>query len=270
MKQTKFNEELNHAIFETQISQGNCNKLHNACNCILKLLSTEKAEKFKEEHLSRYDKEAKMPPDVIELNEILKDGHTWFKDLYKNTPFWIIQSLALAISVELDQWIKMIKQYYPKNDIHVTTEHAIEIAQEHLKETGAQLIEGLAAHRKARREDTRNVFSKCGNKLQEPRQAQPDEDYSEDKDLRYYCQKAIEKGILVKTKTGYKRNNITKALLAYFLDHFRNSDGTFPDNKYCEMFGETRLSKACTQLIDNKNGGGKPRGYETIDALLKE
>ena len=97
-----------------------------------------------------------------------------------------------------------------------------------------------------------------------------DEDYSEDKDLHYYCQKAVEKGILVKTEAGYKRNNITKALLVYFLDKFRNSDGTFPDKKYSMMFGETRLSKAYSQLINNKNGDGRPKGYEIIDALLKE
>lgn len=89
------------------------------------------------------------------------------------------------------------------------------------------------------------------------------------KDLHYYCQKATEKGYLVKVDGGYRRATWTKALLAYFLVHFLNTDGTFPDKKYCVMFGESRLSKAADQLSINKNGG-KPRGYEIVDALLLE
>lgn len=90
------------------------------------------------------------------------------------------------------------------------------------------------------------------------------------KDLHYYCQKAIEKGYLVKADGGYRRATWSKAQLAYFLKHFLNTDGTFPDKKYGEMFGESRLSKAAEQLINNKNGGGKPRGYEQVDKLLQE
>lgn len=88
-------------------------------------------------------------------------------------------------------------------------------------------------------------------------------------DLQYYCHKAIEKGYLEKTLTGYKRKGWTKAQLAYFLGHFLNQDGTFPDKDYCQMFNESRLSKALTQLADNKNGDGKPKGYNNIDELLK-
>lgn len=91
------------------------------------------------------------------------------------------------------------------------------------------------------------------------------------KDLHYYCQKAIEKGYLVKKDGGYRRTKEwTKALLAYFLKHFLNTDGTFPDKEYCVMFGESRLSKAADQLSMNKNGNGKPRGYEKVDELLQE
>lgn len=90
------------------------------------------------------------------------------------------------------------------------------------------------------------------------------------KDLHYYCRKAIEKGYLIKTDTGYmKTKEITKAQLAYFLGHFLKPDGTFPDKEYCVMFGESRLSKAADQLSINKNGDGKPRGYEVIDELMK-
>ena len=36
------------------------------------------------------------------------------------------------------------------------------------------------------------------------------------------------------------------------------------------MFGETRLGKALGQLINNKTGGGKPKGHEEVDILLNE
>lgn len=90
-------------------------------------------------------------------------------------------------------------------------------------------------------------------------------------DLHNYCRKAIEKGYLVKTKDGYeKTKEWTKAQLAYFLKHFLNSDGTFPDKEYCLMFNEHRLSKAADQLTLNKNGDGKPKGYEIVDKLFEE
>lgn len=91
------------------------------------------------------------------------------------------------------------------------------------------------------------------------------------KDLHYYCHKAIEKGYFVKVDDGYRIKNRewTKAQLAYFLNHFLNADGTFPDKEYCVMFGESRLSKAANQLMSNKNGDGKPRGYKKVDELLQ-
>jgi hypothetical protein len=90
--------------------------------------------------------------------------------------------------------------------------------------------------------------------------------------LHYYCQKAIEKGYFVKVDDGYRIKNRewTKAQLAYFLKHFLNADGTFPDKEYCVMFGESRLSKAANQLMNNKNGDGKPRGHKKVDELLQE
>ncbi len=91
------------------------------------------------------------------------------------------------------------------------------------------------------------------------------------KDLHYYCRKAIEKGYLRKTDTGYKRNKdkLKKAQLAYFLRNFPNPDGTFPDAEYSILFGESRLGKAASQLPNNKYRDGKPRGYELIDELME-
>lgn len=99
----------------------------------------------------------------------------------------------------------------------------------------------------------------------------PNSPEPQQKDLHYYCSKAIEKGYLVKIDGGYRRTKEwTKAQLAYFLNHFLNAGKTFPDKKYCVMFGESRLSKAADQLNININGGGKPRGYEIVDELLQE
>ena len=89
-------------------------------------------------------------------------------------------------------------------------------------------------------------------------------------ELLYYCQIAVKQGLLEKTETGYKRikEKMSKAQLAYLLGCFFNSDGTFPETKYNKMFDESRLGKALYQISGNKNGGGKPRGYEIIDKLL--
>lgn len=101
----------------------------------------------------------------------------------------------------------------------------------------------------------------------EPQQG---EQQPQQKDLHYYCQKAIEKGYLVKKDGGYRLLTWKKAQLAYFLGHFLKPDNTFPDSEYCKMFGESRLGKALSQLADNRNGDGKPRGYEKVDELLQE
>jgi len=89
------------------------------------------------------------------------------------------------------------------------------------------------------------------------------------KDLHYYCQKAIEKGYLVKDGEGYRRVKWSKAQLAYFLKHFPKANGDFNEECYDPMFRESRLSKAANQLMNNKNGDGKPKGYEIVDKLLE-
>lgn len=101
---------------------------------------------------------------------------------------------------------------------------------------------------------------------------QPQQDFNSDrlKRLHCCCQKAIKKGYLVKTDGGYRKTEKwTKSLLAYFLTHFLKEDGTFPDKEYSVMFGESRLSKASVQLVNNKTGDGKPCGYEMVDELIE-
>ena len=83
-----------------------------------------------------------------------------------------------------------------------------------------------------------------------------------------YFQKAMEKGFIETTGWGLKWNG-TKAQLAYFLGHFL-IDGLFPEKFLGGLFNETRLAQAFYRLADNKTGGGKPRGYEKIDAIFEE
>ena len=89
-------------------------------------------------------------------------------------------------------------------------------------------------------------------------------------ELLYYCNKAVEHGLIEKTATGYKRikGKMSQAQLAYLLGRFLNADGTFPESKYNAMFEENRLGKALYQISGNKNGNGKPRGYKIIDEIL--
>ncbi len=91
-----------------------------------------------------------------------------------------------------------------------------------------------------------------------------------------YFPKAIEAGIIVQEGEKYHKKNISKALLAYFLDlvFCRNNDGkynhkNFPDKQLSNLFEESRLGQTLRQCIGNKNTNGKPKGYETIDELFK-
>ncbi len=85
-------------------------------------------------------------------------------------------------------------------------------------------------------------------------------------------ERAEKAGIIVRTTTGYKKNGITKAQLAYFLQRIYQADSQsgakFPDTELSNLFGESRLGKAAAQLMNNKNDGGKPRGYKIIDDLF--
>ncbi|WP_314311643.1 hypothetical protein [Hoylesella saccharolytica] len=84
--------------------------------------------------------------------------------------------------------------------------------------------------------------------------------------------KAEQVGIIEKTQTGYKRKGISKAQLAYFLQKIYqpnpNNSVQFPDAALSDLFGENRLGKAASQLLNNKETSGKPRGYGIIDNLF--
>lgn len=84
--------------------------------------------------------------------------------------------------------------------------------------------------------------------------------------------KAIQADIIEITPQGIRKKDISKAQLAYFLQKIYqpNPDNKvkFPDAELSRLFGESRLGKAASQLMDNKNNGGKPKGYDTIDKLF--
>lgn len=89
-----------------------------------------------------------------------------------------------------------------------------------------------------------------------------------------YFHKAIEAGVIVQEGEKYRKGDISKAQLAYFLDlvFCHNNDGKynnkkFPDKQLSNLFEENRLGQTRSQYISNKNG--KPKGYETIDELFK-
>lgn len=86
---------------------------------------------------------------------------------------------------------------------------------------------------------------------------------------RKYLRKAIEAGIIIQTDIGYKKNGITKAQLAY-LCRCIFGDASFPDAELSVLFGESRLGKANSQLLNNKEGNGKPKGFQDIDRLFEE
>lgn len=90
------------------------------------------------------------------------------------------------------------------------------------------------------------------------------------KRARQYFPIAIEHDIIEKTQTGYrKKNGITKAMIAYFLQlvYVPGNVGQFPDSAASLLFGENRLSKEISRFPDLKNN--KPRGYQKIDKLFE-
>ena len=92
---------------------------------------------------------------------------------------------------------------------------------------------------------------------------------------RKYFAKAEEMGYLERTNTGYKSKFKTKVLLAYFLelvfcrgDNNKDNHMKFPDTALSELFQENRLGKARGQTNGNKNGDGKPKGFEIVDEIF--
>ena len=84
--------------------------------------------------------------------------------------------------------------------------------------------------------------------------------------------KAIHANIIEITPQGIRRKNISKAQLAYFLQKIYQPNPAnkvnFPDTELSIFFGESRLGRAASRLMDNKNNGGKPKGYDIIDKLF--
>ena len=84
--------------------------------------------------------------------------------------------------------------------------------------------------------------------------------------------KAIQANIIEITPQGIRRKNISKAQLAYFLQKIYqptpDNKVNFPDTELSIFFGESRLGRAASRLMDNKNNGGKPKGYDIIDKLF--
>ena len=113
------------------------------------------------------------------------------------------------------------------------------------------------------------------NERVEPQQVQPPTllpvELQTDEAIKRF-ERAEKAGLIVRMATGYRKNGITKAQLAYFLKRIYQSDtlsvSQFPDGALSKLFEESRLGKAAAQLIDNKNDGGKPRGYKIIDNLF--
>lgn len=93
---------------------------------------------------------------------------------------------------------------------------------------------------------------------------------------RKYFLIAIDEKVIKRTPTGYtKENGITWAQIAYFLKRVYTPNGStraFPDKPLSILFGHNRLSAAIDKLSCNSKtgGGGKPRGYETIDGLFED
>ena len=82
---------------------------------------------------------------------------------------------------------------------------------------------------------------------------------------------AVAKGLIEQTSQGYKRHNISKALLAYFLQRvYIVDDAVFPDTALNKLFGESNLKQSVYSLSGNKNADGKPRQYQKVDAIFDE
>ena len=92
------------------------------------------------------------------------------------------------------------------------------------------------------------------------------------KRARQYFPIAIERDIIEKTQTGYrKKNGISLRQLAYFLNMvYPGKKGDFPDKAVSILFNENRISKTISRLSDNTKTYGKPRGYEEIDKIFEQ
>lgn len=88
-----------------------------------------------------------------------------------------------------------------------------------------------------------------------------------------YFTKAIEKGFIERTETGYKSNFETDVLLAYFLelvfcrtDEGKDNGKAFPEKALDTLFNKSRLGGTRSRYMNNKRG--KPKGYTIVDELF--
>lgn len=101
------------------------------------------------------------------------------------------------------------------------------------------------------------------------------EDLNTDRAQKYFSV-AINEGFISYSNGVYKSNFKKRSLLAYFLelvfcynDNGCDNGKDFPEKDLNILFSESRLGKARSQLKNNKNGGGKPKGYEIVDKLFQ-
>lgn len=173
-------------------------------------------------------------------------------------------------SRQMDRLAVMVKDGTIKPDIAMRILDKFPTPEDNVPVYGLETSGTLLKAYEAELEHYKSSRISLNSAIQEKEATQTERLRPQQGTLDYYCQKAIEKGYLEKTRTGYKIVNLSKAQLAYFLGHFRNQDGTFPDKEYSVLFNESRIGKALSQLADNKNGDGKPVGYEKIDELFTE
>ena len=83
----------------------------------------------------------------------------------------------------------------------------------------------------------------------------------------------ISKSYLYKLTMGQKIPHYKPmGKMCYFnrleLEQWLQNNRIATEAELSRLFGESRLGKAASQLMDNKNNGGKPKGYDTIDKLF--
>ena len=199
-----------------------------------------------------------MSEFLKELGQLPEERQKAIKEGVQN------QIVAQAEFIRDEQPTKFLA--YIDEEIEKADASMLKMVQESSRE-GAEL--GAISEIYIWNKERKKVLARLRDEVQaEPKQAAPEPQQGE---LEYYCQIAVKQGLLVKTETGYKRveGKMSKAQLAYLLGRFLKDDGTLPESKYNAMFGESRFGKELYQISGNKNGGGKPRGYEIIDELLQ-
>ena len=134
MAQTAFNEQIERLLFSEQESGhdpfwGDLIDVENEISefdILDDLLGSESKERFRKEHLQRYDEGRQIPPDVMELHGILRNWleeyGEWSKVNFNPKDFVEHNYIFIWTS----EWLKMIENYYP--NFHATGHN-----QEHME-----------------------------------------------------------------------------------------------------------------------------------------